>query len=1212
MAFRIAEVYTRLVVSDRDFNRGMDAANKKLGEHGKASDKAAGSVKKLTDAQKREIAAQKAATDARKQAIAAQEKMIARTGVMATALGTFAGNVLTRVTSSMLGAAKSVAAFGLEAADMASDVNESLSKNQTLFGQHAKGVEKWAQSTAASIGTSRREALAAAGGFGNLLRGMNFSQGASATLSQQLVTTAADLASFNNTSVESALESLRSGLIGESEPLRAYGVMLTDAALRQEALRMGLVSTTKDALIPQTRAMATLSLITKQTTAAQGDALRTANGAANTQKRLIKVVDDLKVSLGEAVLPLKKEFLDAMLTVSAAVKANMPQIKAAITSTIAAIKPLVASVTRFGSEMASGFARDMPRLKKAAIEAFAPIKPLVAETIAWFRENYPLIKQTVQTVLTTVAEFWKAHGKQIVAVVRPMVQGILAALKLVMQLINGDFKGSFKSLKDIIVSSFNVRQQVETLLVSLFVDIEKRVLTAAGKVGTSIWQGIVGGLNAGKKAVTDTAASLALDIPGTVANLLQIRSPSQVLFAQGLFAATGFALGLEAGIPKAALASAKMASAAHVREVAASKAKDGKHGVSHASHAVKLTDSEKQDKAFTLQLGKQQAILKQLQAGFSVADATLAGRFPLVAEAKRGVLAGVENRIRELRAGLESMKAVADEIANVRREIAGGAIGGALGDLVAQYGGKPTNGMKRLAGLTQERDTARTARGQIIDARKQALLLNAPTQQDAIAAELFGKYYASLTDAKNKTLVNKVFTAQRSLSEATDRATEATVAGAAQTEEATRTAGAYAQVTDTLQTALSDLGLEHAILNAADLKHRASLELTQRTYESLSASQKQFVDGILKERKAIADTQATQEKWRTFGTDAANMMRQGAGNIVTPAFSMLPKAGDGNGDTLSERAVSGATGNALKIADVFSSAINSGITAGFGKGNAAKAFADSLKQSLVGSFQSLITDTLKTSATRLVEQGIKGTLSPTMKDLRDSVTGSVEGARASVGQMVGQAYGLLSALGVGQTGKKKKSGLLGSILGGIAGAFIPGVGPMIGAGIGGNLAQGNIAGAVMSGLSLLPGSGGGMKFNKGGGVGSAPYGPGFANGGRTPVGTPFWVGERGPELMRFDAPGTVVPNYRTGAEGSRYVAPAASTGYAGGGVGSDTAAILRALDSLSGAMKGAAQSLRPVEVAISATGWNVSHEADEQRVLNLLGSQTASLITQMG
>ena len=69
-----------------------------------------------------------------------------------------------------------------------------------------------------------------------------------------MVQLAADLASFNNTSIEEALTSLQSGISGETEPLKKYGIVLSDVRLKEEALRLGLIKTTKDALTPAAKA----------------------------------------------------------------------------------------------------------------------------------------------------------------------------------------------------------------------------------------------------------------------------------------------------------------------------------------------------------------------------------------------------------------------------------------------------------------------------------------------------------------------------------------------------------------------------------------------------------------------------------------------------------------------------------------------------------------------------------------------------------------------------------------------------------------------------------------------------------------------------------------------------------------------------------------------------------------------------------------------
>ena len=62
--------------------------------------------------------------------------------------------------------------------------------------------------------------------LGNMLVPMGIGRKKAAEMSKQLVELAADMASFNNASPEETLDALRSGLAGETEPLRKFGVFL--------------------------------------------------------------------------------------------------------------------------------------------------------------------------------------------------------------------------------------------------------------------------------------------------------------------------------------------------------------------------------------------------------------------------------------------------------------------------------------------------------------------------------------------------------------------------------------------------------------------------------------------------------------------------------------------------------------------------------------------------------------------------------------------------------------------------------------------------------------------------------------------------------------------------------------------------------------------------------------------------------------------------
>lgn len=200
-------------------------------------------------------------------------------------------------------AATKVVDFARQSIDAASDLNESISKIGVVFGQAGDGIIKWSENAAEAMGMSQNQALAAAGTYGNLAVSMGLPQEQASGMSTSLVQLAADLASFNNVPVDQALQALQSGLVGETEPLRQFGINLNDAALRAEAMAMGLQVGTGP-LDAATKMQASYSLIMKQSTTAQGDFARTADGLANSTKTSAAQFEDMKAKLGNALLPV--------------------------------------------------------------------------------------------------------------------------------------------------------------------------------------------------------------------------------------------------------------------------------------------------------------------------------------------------------------------------------------------------------------------------------------------------------------------------------------------------------------------------------------------------------------------------------------------------------------------------------------------------------------------------------------------------------------------------------------------------------------------------------------------------------------------------------------------------------------------------------------------------------------------------------------------
>jgi len=247
-----------------------------------------------------------------------------------------------------------IGALGVSAINAASDLDETSSAVEQVFGRRsAAQLQRFAQTAAQSLGQSRQQALSAAQSFGIFGTSAGLADDDLVEFTTSLVTLAADLASFNNTDVDTAINALGAALRGESEPIRQYGVLLDAATLKNRALAEGIIETTEQALTPQQRTMAAYAEILAQTTLQQGDFARTSDGLANSQRILKAELENFRVELGEELLPVVQELLPEIRGfVDQIVRADPEKVIAigkAILSLAAAIKVLNASLKAFAA-----------------------------------------------------------------------------------------------------------------------------------------------------------------------------------------------------------------------------------------------------------------------------------------------------------------------------------------------------------------------------------------------------------------------------------------------------------------------------------------------------------------------------------------------------------------------------------------------------------------------------------------------------------------------------------------------------------------------------------------------------------------------------------------------------------------------------------------------------------------------------------------------
>jgi hypothetical protein len=235
-----------------------------------------------------------------------------------------------------------LAAAAGPAISAASDLEENLSKVNVIFGEGAKDIEEFAKTAATALGQSQNAVLTAAGTFGTFGKAAGLGGAELAAFSNDFTALASDLASFNNTSPEEAVNAIGAALRGEAEPLRSFGVLLNDATLKAAALELGIYSGS-GALTDQQKILAAQKVIYDQTGDAQGDFAKTSDGLANSQRILSAEIKNLQVEIGKGLLPVVDAVLP-FLTKFAAWASDNPKAFQIIAATIAGIATAILAV----------------------------------------------------------------------------------------------------------------------------------------------------------------------------------------------------------------------------------------------------------------------------------------------------------------------------------------------------------------------------------------------------------------------------------------------------------------------------------------------------------------------------------------------------------------------------------------------------------------------------------------------------------------------------------------------------------------------------------------------------------------------------------------------------------------------------------------------------------------------------------------------------
>jgi hypothetical protein len=351
--------------------------------------------------------------------------------------GLFAGSFtkalapLAGIAAAALGAG-AVTGFLKDSIQSASDLQQSLGGVDAVFGKSAKQIHDWAEQAQTSVGLSENAYNGLAAVIGSQLKNGGVAIDKIGAKTDDLIHLGADLAATFGGTTTDAVESITAAFRGERDPIEKYGVSLNQAQVDAEAAALGFKKV-GGSLSTQANQAATLALILKQTSAAQGQFGKQTNTLAEQQQILAAQFENVKSKIGTAFLPAITAIVSA---VSRALGPALKVITPYLTSLATQMQSVGTKIDGIDiTAFATGFVGALKAVQQIAsqvvpplVAAFVRLGPAVAQAAASIGPSLGAAFATLGPALASVIPQLAAAATQILP---SLVQIILALAPLI-------------------------------------------------------------------------------------------------------------------------------------------------------------------------------------------------------------------------------------------------------------------------------------------------------------------------------------------------------------------------------------------------------------------------------------------------------------------------------------------------------------------------------------------------------------------------------------------------------------------------------------------------------------------------------------------------------------------------------------------------------------------------------------------------------------
>lgn len=403
-----------------------------------------------------------------------------------------------------LGVTIPLAGFSTYAVKMASDLSEVQNVVDTTFKESSNTINEFAKNAAEKFGLSELSAKQFTGTMGAMLKSMGLGNQEVTDMSMALAGLAGDMASFYNLDPTEAFEKLRSGISGETEPLKQLGINMSVANLEAFALSKGITKS-YDSMTQAEQATLRYQYIMETTADAQGDYSKTADSTANKTRTTMLQFQTLSAELGQQLLPIVNDVLGVLQNVIKwfnNLDASGKRVVLILGGIALAIGPVATAIGGLIT-IGTGISKITEAMKKWEVVTKLQAVATKAMTIAQGAFNAVMNMNPISLIiiaivaliaiivlLWTKCEWFRDGVMAVINAIWSVIQTVATFIGNIFQTVFNVVSGVFNAIWSVVQTVFNFIWTIVQNYVNFWITVWSTIFNVVSTVLTTIWNTI--------------------------------------------------------------------------------------------------------------------------------------------------------------------------------------------------------------------------------------------------------------------------------------------------------------------------------------------------------------------------------------------------------------------------------------------------------------------------------------------------------------------------------------------------------------------------------------------------------------------------------------------------------------------------------------------------------------------------------------------------